>query len=117
MVFELTTDNERPSENTEEPTTSEYFYKYFMKFITYLAIFGLFTINLIAVTISLSCNSEESLPFKILSALYALFFGVMYIIFNYYIYRVQIKGEITKCKFCRTNPFGFGPKKKTVAQI
>jgi hypothetical protein len=109
MDLGLTYENVDPKEEVGEevPTTKKYIYKYLFKFMIYLAIFALFTINLIAVTVSLSCNNEEGLPFKLLSALYAFFFGIMYILFNYFIYRVQIKGEITKCAFCKYYPFSF----------
>ena len=67
---------------------------YVKKSLIYFGIFILFTINLIALSISLSCNQDRYFGFRLVSALFAFLFGLVYIMFNYLQYRVKIKGEM-----------------------
>lgn len=56
------------------------------------------TLNFLALSISLNCNVNEN-PFKkIFSAIFAFFFGFVYLIVNFYIYRV-----LTLKKVCDIN--------------
>ena len=68
---------------------------YFKKSLLYFGIFLLFTINLIALSISLSCNQDRYFGFSI-----------VYIMFNYLQYRVKIKEET--CNLCGNEPFPMG---------
>jgi hypothetical protein len=79
---------------------------YFKKSLIYFGVFILFTINLIALSISLSCNQEKYIGFRIVSALFAFLFGLVYIMFNYLQYRVKIKEET--CSLCGNEPFPIG---------
>lgn len=56
------------------------------------------TINFLALSISLNCNVNEN-PFKkFFAAIFAFFFGFVYLIVNFYIYRV-----LTMKKICDIN--------------
>jgi len=79
--------------------------QYFKKFIFYIFLLGLFSLNLIAVAVSLSMNRNKSILFKIVSSIYAFFFSILYILINYKHYRLDIKKEINT--ICPNNPFKF----------
>ena len=66
----------------------------------FLGFFILLTINLLALSV-LQCTRGTNK--QTYSAIYAFFFGPIYLIFNYYFVRVLSKGE--SCKFSDTNPF------------
>ena len=76
---------------------------YVKKSLIYFGIFVLFTINIIALSISLQCNQDRYLGFRITSALFAFLFGIVYIMFNYLQYRVKIKKQT--CELCGNEPF------------
>jgi hypothetical protein len=69
------------------------FIEIFLKF----GILTLFlTINLCAVSIALMCNKNEAILTKIFIAAYAFLFGIIYILINYYSYRILTKNQICK---------------------
>jgi Kef-type K+ transport system membrane component KefB len=51
----------------------------------------LLTINFTAVSIALMSNKNESFGVKIFAVLYSFLFGIIYILVNYYSYRVLLK--------------------------
>lgn len=77
--------------------------KYIKKSLIYLLIFIVFTVNLVALSISLQCNSSEYLSYRIVSAIFAFLFGLIYIMLNYLQYRVHIKNN--PCQLCGNEPF------------
>ena len=86
------------------------FGKYLRRFIMYVGIFALITVNLFAVSVSLQVNRKSGVLIKLLSAIYAFVFGIIYILLNYYYYRVIVKGpEYAKSSvfFCKDNAFPF----------
>lgn len=76
---------------------------YIKKALIYVLVFILFTLNLIALSISLQCNRGRYLSYRIVSAIFAFLFGLIYIMFNYLQYRVKIKGN--PCTLCGDMPF------------
>ena len=78
---------------------------YIKKAFIYILIFLLFTVNLIALSISLQCNQGRYLSYRIVSAIFAFLFGLIYIMFNYLQYRVKIKED--PCTLCGDMPFPF----------
>ncbi len=50
-------------------------------------------INLTAVSIALLCHQNDNIITKIMIATFAFLFGVIYIFFNYYTYRILMKKE------------------------
>tara|TARA_B110001450_G_C17665818_1_gene499450 strand:+ start:2844 stop:3272 length:429 start_codon:yes stop_codon:yes gene_type:complete len=79
--------------------------QYIKKFLANVFILGLFTINLIAVAVSMSCSRRLGIAKRIMSALYAFFFSVLYIFINYRYYRLGVKKDTTSCNICPDNPF------------
>lgn len=71
--------------------------------ILFLGFFILLTINLLALSVSLQCNRGSNK--QTASAIFAFFFGPIYLVMNYYFVRVLSKGE--SCKFSNTNPFPY----------
>lgn len=104
-VFSSESDPTKPEEMSKLNKMINFFGKYVYKSFIFTFVFLLFTINIIAVSISLQCNKNEGIFFKISSALFAFMFGIFYIIMNYYMYRVQIMNN--PCVICNTKIFGF----------
>lgn len=73
------------------------------KSIIFLFIFVMFLFNMMAVSIALQCNRDQGSLVKGSSVLFAFMFGVLYIIVNYYMYRVRLKGF--PCDICSNDPF------------
>ena len=67
----------------------------------FLLLFVILTINFLALSVSLQCDKGK--PNRLFSAIYAFFFGPIYLFVNYYSVRLMSKGE--SCEFSTTNPF------------
>lgn len=94
-----------PTDNQSGPTQSqgEAITKFFFKGAFFFMVFVLFTMSMIAVSISLNCSKSEPLMHKISSALFAFMFGLIYILINYIGYRLLVKKE--PCSICIEKPF------------
>tara|TARA_B100000242_G_C42730964_1_gene341225 strand:- start:68 stop:424 length:357 start_codon:yes stop_codon:yes gene_type:complete len=90
---------------TLEQETSQFLMKNFEYSLIFVFTFIIFVMNFIAVSISLQCNQDKSLIVKISSAMFAFMFGFLYILINYFMYRVNLKGNA--CAICSDNPFPF----------
>tara|TARA_Y100000816_G_C25642795_1_gene342155 strand:- start:15 stop:374 length:360 start_codon:yes stop_codon:yes gene_type:complete len=98
--------NENANNTTPmEETVSNFLMKNFEYSLIFVFTFVVFVMNFIAVSISLQCNQDKSLVVKISSAMFAFMFGFLYILINYFMYRVNLKG--TACTICSDNPFPF----------
>ena len=75
------------------------------KAFIFILVFAIFTCNMLAVSISLQCNRLKDFRFKLSSAVFAFMFGFLYILINYFMYRVNLKGSA--CSICSDNPFPF----------
>ena len=95
----MSTDSSEPTENSSLANLSKYLKRAFL----FILIFLLLTVNLIALSVSLQCNSAENIFYKIASAMFAFMFGILYLIFNYYMYRVNKNND--PCTICRNNIF------------
>lgn len=51
----------------------------------------LLTINFTAMSLALLCNQDSGFATKLFAAIYAFLFGIIYILVNYYSYRIQVK--------------------------
>ena len=91
------------SKETTENTSLANISKYLRRAFLFILIFLLLSINLIALSVSLQCNSAENIFYKISSAMFAFMFGILYLIFNYYMYRVNKNND--PCTICKTNIF------------
>ena len=76
--------------------------KYISKSLIFVLILVIFTTNLIALSISIKCNKNEGIMFKLASGMYSFMFGILYIFINYYMYRIKLKND--PCTICG-NPF------------
>lgn len=76
--------------------------KLFMKMFF---MFALLSINFLALSISLNCNLNSTPTVKYTSAIFAFLFGIIYIVVNYYTYRVMTKKEV--CEFDKDRLFPF----------
>ena len=70
-----------------------------------LLIILILTINMTALSVALNCNKDSSLPMKYGSGVLALFFGIVYLMINFYSFRLLTKREL--CEFDKTNLFPF----------
>ena len=72
----------------------------------FLSVFLLFTINLIAVSLSLQCNRNKNIFFKISASIFAFMFGLFYIIINFYYFKIsKATGANQICNLCDYNIF------------
>ena len=71
----------------------------------YFLLVAILTLNFLGLSVSLNCNVNEEFGKRILSAIFAFFFGFVYLIINYYTYRVMYQGKI--CKMNREKLFPF----------
>jgi len=94
-----TSETSETSENSSLSNISKYLKRAFL----FILIFLLLSVNLIALSVSLQCNSAENVFYKIASAMFAFMFGILYLIFNYYMYRVNKNND--PCTICRNNIF------------
>ncbi len=63
------------------------------------------TLNFLGLSVSLNCNADQEMTTRILSGIFAFFFGFVYLIINYYTYKVLSNGKI--CKMDREKLFPF----------
>ena len=94
------------NELQSEGFTRKTFWKYVWKFTLYYLIVLLFVVNFASASIALQVNREKNIFSKILSFIFALFFGIVYVFINYYYYRTQVMGD-TSAFFCSENIFPF----------
>ena len=94
-----------PTSQPSGPTLSqgETITKFFFKGGFFCMVFVLFTMSMIAVSISLNCNRNEPFMYKLSSALFAFMFGLIYILINYIGYRLLVKKE--PCSICIEKAF------------
>jgi hypothetical protein len=86
-------------------TTSDKLGDYFFLLLRLLFMLVVATTNFLALSISLNCNKFETPATKFGAAIYSFFFGFVYIIVNYYSYRVLTLGKI--CEFDKERVFPF----------
>ena len=78
---------------------------FFILFLKYAFLVIVLTLNFLGLSVSLNCNANEELFKRVLSAIFAFFFGFVYLIINYYTYKVLGQGKI--CKMDRDKLFPF----------
>lgn len=91
---------------TESKRYTTYITKYVEICLKYGLMVALMTMNFIALSLSLNCNADQEFFKRVFSAIFAFFFGFIYIIVNYYTYRVLVKGQICKMNKEKLFPFG-----------
>ena len=91
--------------NSESITYQDQFTDYFILVIKYGFLVCVLTLNFLGLSVSLNCNADQELSQRIISAIFAFFFGFVYLIINYYTYKVLGQGKI--CKMDRDKLFPF----------
>ena len=74
-------------------------------FLKYLFLVTILTLNFLGLSVSLNCNADQEMFTRIISAIFAFFFGFVYLIINYYTYKVLSQGKM--CKMNRDKLFPF----------
>jgi hypothetical protein len=74
-------------------------------FLKYLFLVTILTLNFLGLSVSLNCNADQEMTHRIMSAIFAFFFGFVYLIINYYTFKVLSQGKI--CKMDREKLFPF----------
>lgn len=85
--------------------SKDYFGNFFYLTIKLGFFLSLISINFIALSIALNCNKDSTGTTKFFSGLFAFFFGFIYIIVNFYTYRVLSMKKI--CEFDKERLFPF----------
>ena len=78
---------------------------YIILFLKYLFLVTILTLNFLGLSVSLNCNADQEMFTRVISAIFAFFFGFVYLIINYYTYKVLSQGKI--CKMDRDKLFPF----------
>ena len=78
---------------------------YVILFLKYLFLVSILTLNFLGLSVSLNCNADQEFSTRIFSAIFAFFFGFVYLLINYYTYKVLSQGKI--CKMNRDKLFPF----------
>ena len=91
--------------NPDAVTFNDKLSDYFVLFIKYAFLVGVLTLNFLGLSVALNCNADQELSQRILSAIFAFFFGFVYLLVNYYTYKVLGQGKI--CKMDRDKLFPF----------
>lgn len=78
---------------------------YIILFLKYGFVVVLLTLNFLGLSVSLNCNADQELATRVVSAIFAFFFGFVYLIVNYYTYKVMTQGKM--CKMNREKLFPF----------
>jgi len=94
-----------PTAGDNPVTWQDQMQDYFILVLKYLFLVTILTLNFLGLSVSLNCNAQEELTKRILSAVFAFFFGFVYLVINYYTYKVLTHGKI--CKMDRTKLFPF----------
>tara|TARA_B110000305_G_C19355878_1_gene596764 strand:- start:668 stop:1147 length:480 start_codon:yes stop_codon:yes gene_type:complete len=93
------------AKNKESVTYQDQLTDYIFLVLKYGFLVGILCLNFLGLSVSLNCNVDQELSQRILSAIFAFFFGFVYLIINYYTYKVLGQGKI--CKMDRDKLFPF----------
>ena len=67
---------------------------YGILFLKYLFLVTILTLNFLGLSVSLNCNADSEYSKRIISAIFAFFFGFVYLIINYWKYEyVMMEGD------------------------
>jgi hypothetical protein len=86
-------------------TMSEQLKDFFILFMKNSFLVVILALNFLGLSVSLNCNADQEYSKRVFSAIFAFFFGFIYLIVNYYTYKVLSQGKI--CKMNRDKLFPF----------
>jgi hypothetical protein len=78
---------------------------YIIMVLKYSFLVIILTLNFIGLSTALNCNADQEFFKRIASGVFAFFFGFVYLLINYYTFKVMVQGKI--CKFNRDKLFPF----------
>jgi len=93
------------AENPSSVTWQDQLSDYIILVLKYGFLVLILTLNFLGLSVSLNCNADQELFTRIMSAIFAFFFGFVYLLINYYTYKVLSQGKI--CKMNRDKLFPF----------
>ena len=91
--------------NPNSVTWQDQLNDYVILFLKYAFVVVLLTLNFLGLSVSLNCNADQETATRVMSAIFAVFFGFVYLIVNYYTYKVMTQGKM--CKMNREKLFPF----------
>ncbi len=91
--------------NPSSVTWQDQLNDYIILFLKYAFVVVLLTLNFLGLSVSLNCNADQEMATRVMSAIFAFFFGFVYLIVNYYTYKVMTQGKM--CKMNRDKLFPF----------
>jgi len=95
-----------PSAGTSAHITwKDQFNDFVVLFLKYLFLVVILTLNFLGLSVSLNCNADQELFTRIISAIFAFFFGFVYLLINYYTYKVLSQGKMCKMDTEKLFPF------------
>jgi hypothetical protein len=94
-----------PSTGSTAVTFQEKFQDYMILVFKYSFLVIVLALNFLGLSVSLNCNADQEMSIRIISAIFAFFFGFVYLVINYYTYKVIGKGQI--CKMDKEKLFPF----------
>ena len=94
-----------PTAGDNPLTFNDQLQDYFILFLKYGFLVSVLTLNFLGLSVSLNCNADQEFGQRIISAIFAFFFGFVYLVVNYYTYKVLGQGKI--CKMDRDKLFPF----------
>ena len=94
-----------PTAGDNPTTVTDKLQDFFIMFIKYSFLVVILTLNFLGLSASLNCNADQDMAKRIFSAIFAFFFGFVYLLINYYTYKVMYQGKI--CKFNKDKLFPF----------
>jgi hypothetical protein len=78
---------------------------YIILFLKYSFLVVLLTLNFLGLSVSLNCNADQEMFTRVVSAIFAFFFGFVYLLINYYTYKVMSQGKMCKMNQDKLFPF------------
>ena len=93
------------NETTRNYSLSDHIQSFVILCIKYAFLVIILVMNFLGLSVALNCNINEELGKRIISGIFAFFFGFIYLLINYYTFRVVIKGKI--CPMDRDKLFPF----------
>lgn len=89
----MTSITEEETSIFNDPTFLDHLNNYGSSLFLYGTLFFILTFNFVAMSVSLHANMNEPFSKKLGSAIFAFMFGLIYLLFNYYLYYVLKKGK------------------------
>lgn len=83
----------------------EYFNTIFILALKMGFLFVMVSINFVALSIALNCNKNATFSTRLFSGIFAFFFGFIYIVVNFYTYRILTMKKMCEIDKERLFPF------------